>query len=164
MDLPTDKRFLFGVFLYLTGLLVLVNLGVYQLVFWAAYLLFSMGFLIFLYHEKKYVVCKSDKSTIIFLFSLTVFVSLIFFKTPPILSLDLEAYVTFGKLILSGQSPFLGTHMSSYPPLIILFFPLVYLINEGIFFMRLVMVLADSLIPLFIFALGKKVVPIDFGV
>ncbi|MFH1788912.1 MAG: glycosyltransferase 87 family protein [Candidatus Altiarchaeota archaeon] len=150
-----DRENVIALFFYLTGLFLIVGFGAYQVVFWMAYLIFSAGFLFLIRHKPKINVGRETRALIL-LFVLALGLRLAFLWSPPQLSLDLEAYATFGKLMLDGKSPFIGTHMSSYPPLIILFFPVVYLVDESIFFMRLVMVLADSIIPLLIFMLSKK--------
>ena len=162
MSVSFDKNTVISLIFYLIGLFIIVNFGIYQLVFWVAYLVFSIGFLLLLYRQTKFeeilvnLYPRREIHVLLILFVLSLGLRLVFSQSQPLLSLDLEAYITFGKLIIEGKSPFIGTHMSSYPPLIILFFPAVYLVNDSIFFMRLVMVLADSLIPLLIFMLGKK--------
>jgi len=156
-----DRYLFIGILLYLGGLIILRSLGEYQLPFLIAYTFLSVGFSILICHEKFFGLSESffDKRketfTLVMLLLVSILVRLSFVSKPLQLSLDVEAYTTFGKLLLDNKSPFIGTNTSAYPPLVYLFFSIACLVSKNIFFMKFLMILADSLISLLLYKLSK---------
>lgn len=152
-----------AILLYSCGFFLLLLLGSYQVFYLFGWTALSFGYLLLFKYAKNLALHDSrvgTKAYIILLLVLSLLLRSAFLLHPLQFSHDMESYLLSVKLWTQGGTPFSDEGAgNAYPPLAYLFWLAVFRISPTIAAMKSSFILADSLIPLVLFYLSKKLSP-----